>query len=97
MRPGPAPGGRLEVVDRGAGRVRAAGCLTEQGAELLCGLALALQARGHRRVVLDLGGVQTVEDAGLRVLRSARASMTAELVVVHPPGSAPVGGLRSDG
>jgi anti-anti-sigma regulatory factor len=79
---------RLEVVDHGSGTVRAGGRLTEQGADLLRGLALALQERGHARVVLDLAGVQAVDDAGLRELRSVQESMTAELVVLHAPGAA---------
>ncbi len=80
----------LEVVDRGAGRVQAAGSLTEQGADLLRGVALALQDRGHSPVVLDLAGVRTADDAGLRVLRATQAAMTADLVVVHAPtGIAP--------
>ncbi len=79
------PAGRLDVVDRGAGWVQAAGSLTEQGADLLRGVALALQGRGHSRVVLDLAGVQTADAAGLRVLRATQATMTADLVVVHAP------------
>ncbi len=74
----------LEVVDRGAGRVAAAGALTERSADLLRGVALALQDRGHRRVVLDLEGVRTADAAGLRVLRATQRAMTADLVVLHP-------------
>jgi anti-anti-sigma regulatory factor len=85
-----APGtvARLEVVDRGAGTVGAGGQLTEQGVDLLRGVALALQARGHPRITLDLAGVSTVDDAGLRALRSVQESLTAELVVLHAPGAA---------
>lgn len=73
----------LEVVDRGAGRVAATGALTERSADLLRGVALALQDRGHRRVVLDLEGVQTADAAGLHVLRVTQQAMTADLVVLH--------------
>jgi anti-anti-sigma regulatory factor len=78
---------RLEVVDRGSGTVRAGGQLTEQGVDLLRGVALALQHRGHARITLDLAGVHAVDDAGLRALRTVQESMSAELVVLHAPGA----------
>lgn len=82
--------GFTEVVDQRAGAIRAGGRLTEQGADLLRGAVLVLHRRGHDRVTLDLGGVQAVDAAGLRALRSLQAAVTAEgreLVVVHAPGA----------
>lgn len=78
----------LEVVDQGRGSLRAGGHLTAQGADLLRGTVLALRGRGHERVVVNLQGVRSADDAGLRMLRILQDSVTAhggELVLVHPP------------
>lgn len=86
-----------EVVDQQAGAIQAGGHLTVQGADLVRGAVLALQGRGHDRVTLDLEGVQTVDDAGLRALRSLQEKVTAEgreLVLVHAPGNGSGGSGR---
>ena len=77
-----------EVVDRRAGSIRARGRLTVQGADLLSGAVHALHQGGHRRVLLDLGGLQGADDAGLVMLRQLRASVASKggtLVLLHPP------------
>jgi len=77
-----------EVVDSRAGVVRARGHLTAQAADLLSGAVLALHQGGHRRVLLDLEGVQEAEDAGLLLLQRLRTVLCAEggsLVVLHAP------------
>ncbi|GAB3347510.1 STAS domain-containing protein [Modestobacter lapidis] len=87
--------GFTEVVDQHTGAIRAGGHLTEQGADLLRGAVLVLQGRGHDRVTLDLGGVQAVDDAGLRALRNLQAAVTEdgrELVLVDAPEDA---GIRT--
>ncbi|MGY1858180.1 STAS domain-containing protein [Modestobacter sp. SYSU DS0290] len=78
----------LEFVDAQAGAIRAGGRLSVQGADLMHGAVLVLQGRGHRRVTLDLAGVQDVDDDGLHALRSLQDAMSAtgrELVLLHPP------------
>ncbi len=77
-----------EVVDSRAGSIRARGRLTVQGADLLSGAVLALHKGGHRRVLLDLAGLQGADDAALVMLRHLQTTVTAEggtLVVLHPP------------
>ncbi|MGY1843660.1 STAS domain-containing protein [Modestobacter sp. SYSU DS0875] len=78
----------LQFVDAQAGAIRAGGRLSVQGADLMRGAVLVLQGRGHRRVTLDLEGVQDVDDDGLHALRSLQDAMSAtgrELVLLHPP------------
>ncbi|MBB3086849.1 STAS domain-containing protein [Geodermatophilus sabuli] len=73
-----------EVVDRGAGLIRASGHLTSLGADLLRGTADGLRGSGHARVVLDLRGVRTADAGGLDILREMRREFAAdggELVV----------------
>lgn len=75
-----------ETVDRRIGVIRASGHLSAQGADLLRGTADALREGGHRRVVLDLAGVQAADDAGLDVLRRLQTRYAAdggELVLQH--------------
>ncbi|MQA34634.1 STAS domain-containing protein [Modestobacter roseus] len=77
-----------QFVDARAGAIRAGGRLSVQGADLMRGAVLVLQGHGHRRVVLDLEGVQAVDDDGLHALRSLQDAMSAtgrELVLLHPP------------
>ena len=81
-------GAFTEVVDHRAGSIRARGRLTVQGADLLSGAVHALHRGGHRRVLLDLGGIQGADDAGLAMLRQLRASVASAggtLVLLHPP------------
>ena len=75
-----------EVVDAGAGLIRARGRLTAQGAELLSGTADALRGSGHRRVVLDLSNVREADLDGLDILDQLRASFAADggtLLITH--------------
>ena len=75
-----------ETVDLRIGVIRASGHLSAQGADLLRGTADSLREGGHRRVVVDLAGVQGADDAGLDVLRSLRARYAedgGELVLQH--------------
>jgi anti-anti-sigma regulatory factor len=75
-----------ETVDLRIGVIRATGHLTVQGADLLRGTADSLREGGHRRVVLDLAGVQAADDGGLDVLRDLRADFAedgGELVLQH--------------
>jgi anti-anti-sigma regulatory factor len=75
-----------ETIDLRIGLIRASGHLTAQGADLLRGTADSLREGGHRRVVLDLAGVQAADDDGLDVLRSLRTSFAEdgdELVLRH--------------
>lgn len=75
-----------ETVDLRIGVIRASGHLTLQGADLLRGTADSLREGGHRRVVVDLGGVLGADDGGLDVLRSLRARYAedgGELVLQH--------------
>ena len=75
-----------ETVDRRIGVIRASGHLSAQGADLLRGTADALREGGHRRVVLDLAGVEAADDDGLDLLRRLRTRFAAdggELVLQH--------------
>ncbi len=75
-----------ETVDLRIGLIRASGHLTAQGADLLRGTADSLREGGHRRVVVDLAGVQGADDDGLDVLRSMRTRFAedgGELVLQH--------------
>ena len=77
-----------EVVDSRTGSIQARGRLTVQGADLLSGAVHVLHRRGHRRVLLDLGGLRGADDAGLRMLQQLRASVASQggtLVLLHPP------------
>ncbi|WP_396349638.1 STAS domain-containing protein [Geodermatophilus sp. DSM 44513] len=55
--------------------MRARGHLTVQAADLLSGAVLALREGGHRRVLLDLEGLQGADDAGLRLLQHLQTLM----------------------
>lgn len=75
-----------ETVDLKIGVIRATGHLTALGADLLRGTADSLREGGHRRVVVDLAGVQAADDDGLDVLRSMQESFAedgSELVLQH--------------
>ena len=86
----PANGDRAlsERVDRSAGRIRASGYLTSQGADLLSGTADSLRGSGHTRVVIDLQDVRSADDAGLDILQTLRTEFAAsggELLLEHLP------------
>lgn len=77
-----------ERVDRAAGRIRASGHLTSQGADLLSGTADSLRGSGHTRVVIDLRDVRSADDDGLDILRGLPprfAADGAELLFEHFP------------
>ena len=81
--PGPA---LVETVDPVAGRVRVSGHLTLQGADLLRGTVENLCRLGHSRVVVDLAGVHTADDAALELLRTLNRGEDgppAPLILVH--------------
>ena len=77
-----------EIVDSRAGVVRASGVLTRSGADLLRGAVETLERQGHRRITLDLTGLDAVEDEGLAQLEELRRAMAsgrrAGLVVRRP-------------
>ena len=66
-----------EVIDSRLGSVRARGHLTPQAADMLHGTVEALRRSGHDRILLDLGGVQAVSDAGLHAIRSLQDRIDA--------------------
>ena len=77
-----------EVVDRGTGTIRAAGRLTELGADLLCGTVEDLRRHGWIRITLELEDVQVADDAARALLVDLRASLGAgggRLVLRHLP------------
>jgi anti-anti-sigma regulatory factor len=65
------------VLHHSDGVVEARGHLTRQGADLVAGSADGLRGAGHAIVVVDLGRVDGVDDAGMDVLAELRASFTA--------------------
>jgi anti-anti-sigma regulatory factor len=92
------PGELIEVVDGRTGVIRARGRLTGAGADLLRGSAQALQGLGHRRVVVDLRGVDTLDAEGLRELLALQQEIRAtgsDLVLVDLTG--PIGGSAAAG
>ena len=75
-----------EIVDRRIGVIRASGHLSATGADLLRGTARALREGGHRRVVVDLAGVQAADDDGMDLLRRLQVRFAedgGELVLRH--------------
>jgi anti-anti-sigma regulatory factor len=75
-----------ETIDVHVGLIRASGHLTAQGADLLRGTADSLREGGHRRVVVDLAGVEAADDDGLAELQKLRSRFAAdgdELVLRH--------------
>ena len=75
-----------EVVDSLHGTVRVSGHLTVQGADLLRGTVETLRRGGHRRVLVDLQGVEAADAAGLHVLRDMQRSLAVDggRLVVEP-------------
>jgi hypothetical protein len=66
-----------ETVDPRTGSVRASGRLDSRGVDMLSGTIEGLRRSGCTRVLLDLGGVQAVDDAGLHGVRSPEAEVAA--------------------
>ncbi|MGY1683210.1 STAS domain-containing protein [Geodermatophilus sp. SYSU D01176] len=67
-----------ESIDRRTGSIRARGRLDGRAADMLGGTVDALHRSGWGRIVLDLGGVQAVDGAGLRALRSLERRIAAD-------------------
>jgi anti-anti-sigma regulatory factor len=87
-----------EVVDGRTGTIRARGCLTGAGADLLRGSVTALRGLGHHRVVLDLRDLATIDAGGLRELHLLQQEVRAaggEVVLLDLTGpigeAAPIG------
>lgn len=77
-----------EVIDGRSGTIRAHGHLDVRAADMLGGAVEALQGSGHVRILLDLGGVQAADAAGLRAIRSLEETVSAaggRLRVLHRP------------
>ncbi len=66
-----------EAIDRRTGCIRASGRLDARAADMVSGTVQALRPRGWACIVLDLGGVQAVDDAGLHAVRSLEAEVSA--------------------
>lgn len=84
-----------EVVDGRIGAIRAHGCLTGAGADLLRGSVAALHRLGHARVTLDLRGLETIDADGLRALHLLQREVRedgGELVLLDLTG--PIGQAR---
>ena len=93
-RPAPATDGSpfTEIIDGRTGSIHAQGPLTRQAADMLRGTVEALRRSGHTRIVLDLGGVQAVDDAGLHAVRSLQDRTHAaggHLTVLDAPARSP--------
>lgn len=77
-----------EAIDRRTGCIRARGCLDGRAADMLTGAVEALWRSGSGRVVLDLGGVHAVDDAGLDAIRTLQQQVAAQggcLTLLDPP------------
>lgn len=83
-----------EAIDRRTGSIRASGHLDSRAADMLGGTVEALHRSGCGQIVLDLGGVQAVDGAGLDALHSLEKRIRAQggrvaLLNVPGPRSAP--------
>ena len=81
-----------EQIDTRSGVVSARGVLTRPGADLLRGAVEALARLGHRRITLDLSGLNSADDDGVVALAKLDERIAAGsrpgLVVVRPPWGA---------
>ena len=78
-----------EANDRRNGCIRASGRLDTRAADMVSGTVAALRAGGWTRIVLDLGGVQAADDAGLHAVRSLEAEVAAaggRMTLLNWPG-----------
>src|SRR5688572_12056821 len=57
--------------------IRASGRLDERAADMVSGTVQTLRDRGWDRIVLDLGGVLAVDDAGLSAIHSLERRIAA--------------------
>ncbi len=79
-----------EAVDRRTGCIRARGRLDGRAADMLTGTVEVLRQSGSGRVVLDLGGVHAVDDAGLEAIRTLQQQVAAQggrLTLLDPPAA----------
>jgi anti-anti-sigma regulatory factor len=92
MAPVAAPAAVLtEVVDTRTGVVRATGVLTPSGADLLRGAVETLQRLGHRRITLDLSGVDHADEEAIALLEGLcdpSAGGASVGLVAHRPARA---------
>ncbi len=78
-----------EAIDRRTGCIRASGRLDARAADMVSGTVDALRARGWACIVLDQGGVQAADDAGLHAVRSPEAEVAAaggRMTLLNWPG-----------
>jgi anti-anti-sigma factor len=66
-----------EAIDRRTGCIRASGRLDTRAADMVSGTIEALHDQGWARIVLDLGGVQDADAAGLRTIQSLERRISA--------------------
>ncbi len=77
-----------QVVDGRRGCVGASGDLDRRTADQLRGTVEALRRGGHRRVLVDLHGLDSADEPGLRALYALRAVVEADggrLTLLHIP------------
>jgi anti-anti-sigma regulatory factor len=77
-----------QVVDGRRGCVGAAGDLNPRTADQLRGTVEALRRGGHRRILVDLHGLHSADEPGLRALDTLRAVVEADggrLTLLHLP------------
>jgi anti-anti-sigma regulatory factor len=89
-----------QVVDGRLGSIRAHGDLTRRTADQLRGTVEALLRNGHRRVVLDLGSLQSADEPGMRALRTLQAAVDADggrLALLGVPEALLAADLHDDG
>lgn len=67
-----------EAIDRRTGCIRATGHLDSRAADMLSATVEALRRSGNGWIVLDLGGVQAADAAGLHAIRSLEARIAAD-------------------
>ncbi|MGY1707399.1 STAS domain-containing protein [Geodermatophilus sp. SYSU D00697] len=78
-----------ETVDPRTGSIRASGRLDTRAADMLSGTIAGLRRGGCTSVLLDLGGVQAVDDAGLHAVRSLEAEVAdagGRMTLLNWPG-----------
>jgi anti-anti-sigma regulatory factor len=81
--------GFTETVDPRSGCIRASGHLDTRAADMLSGTVAGLRRGGCTSVVLDLGGVQAADDAGLHAVRCLEAEVAAtggRMTLLNWPG-----------
>ena len=77
-----------QIVDGRRGRVGATGDLNRRTADQLRGTVEALRHGGHRRILVNLHGLDSADELGLRSLCTLRARVEADggqLTLLHLP------------